>query len=64
MNAARIVELNEPLQVRELQTPTPEETQVLINAPPKCCRVKKGINEMNCCDYECIVIKKLICYGR
>jgi hypothetical protein len=48
----------------ELQTPTPEETQVLINAPPKCCRVKKGINEMNCCDYECIVIKKLICYGR
>jgi D-arabinose 1-dehydrogenase-like Zn-dependent alcohol dehydrogenase len=32
MKAARIVKLNEPLQVRELQTPTPtrEETQVLI----------------------------------
>ena len=31
MKAARIVKLNEPLQVQELQTPTPEETQVLIN---------------------------------
>jgi D-arabinose 1-dehydrogenase-like Zn-dependent alcohol dehydrogenase len=30
MKAARIVKLNEPLQVQELQTPTPEETQVLI----------------------------------
>ena len=30
MNAARIVKLNEPLQVQELQTPTREETQVLI----------------------------------
>ncbi len=30
MNAARIVKLNEPLQVQEHQTPTPEETQVLI----------------------------------
>jgi hypothetical protein len=29
MNAARIVKLNETLQVQELQTPTPEETQVL-----------------------------------
>ncbi len=28
MKTARIVKLNEPLQ--ELQTPTPEETQVLI----------------------------------
>jgi len=38
MKAARIVKVNEPLQVQELQTPIPEETQVLINAPPKCCR--------------------------
>jgi D-arabinose 1-dehydrogenase-like Zn-dependent alcohol dehydrogenase len=30
MKAARIVKLNEQLQVQELQTPTPEETQVLI----------------------------------
>ena len=30
MEAARIVKLNEPLQVQELQTPTLEETQVLI----------------------------------
>jgi D-arabinose 1-dehydrogenase-like Zn-dependent alcohol dehydrogenase len=30
MKAARIVKLNEPLQVQEPQTPTPEETQVLI----------------------------------
>jgi D-arabinose 1-dehydrogenase-like Zn-dependent alcohol dehydrogenase len=30
MKAARIVKLNEPLQVQELQPPTPEETQVLI----------------------------------
>jgi D-arabinose 1-dehydrogenase-like Zn-dependent alcohol dehydrogenase len=30
MKAARIVKLNEPLQVQELQTPTSEETQVLI----------------------------------
>jgi propanol-preferring alcohol dehydrogenase len=30
MNAARIVELNEPLQVQELQTPKPKGTQVLI----------------------------------
>jgi D-arabinose 1-dehydrogenase-like Zn-dependent alcohol dehydrogenase len=30
MKAARVVKLNEPLQVQELQTPTPEETQVLI----------------------------------
>jgi D-arabinose 1-dehydrogenase-like Zn-dependent alcohol dehydrogenase len=30
MKAARIVNLNEPLQVQELQTPTPEGTQVLI----------------------------------
>ena len=30
MKAARIVKLNEPLRVQELQTPTPEETQVLI----------------------------------
>ncbi|MFY9871125.1 MAG: hypothetical protein WAK17_15530 [Candidatus Nitrosopolaris sp.] len=30
MKAARIVKLNEPLQVQELQTPTQEETQVLI----------------------------------
>ena len=30
MKAARIVKLNEPLQVQELQTPTPEETQILI----------------------------------
>jgi propanol-preferring alcohol dehydrogenase len=30
MKAARIVKLNEPLQVQELQTPTPKGTQVLI----------------------------------
>jgi D-arabinose 1-dehydrogenase-like Zn-dependent alcohol dehydrogenase len=30
MKAARIVKLNEPLQVQELQSPTPQETQVLI----------------------------------
>jgi D-arabinose 1-dehydrogenase-like Zn-dependent alcohol dehydrogenase len=30
MKASRIVKLNEPLQVQELQTPTPEETQILI----------------------------------
>jgi D-arabinose 1-dehydrogenase-like Zn-dependent alcohol dehydrogenase len=30
MKAARIVKLNEPLQVHELQTPAREETQVLI----------------------------------
>jgi D-arabinose 1-dehydrogenase-like Zn-dependent alcohol dehydrogenase len=30
MKAASVVKLNEPLQVQELQTPTPEETQVLI----------------------------------
>jgi alcohol dehydrogenase, propanol-preferring len=30
MRAARIVKLNEPLQVQELQTPTPKGTQVLI----------------------------------
>jgi hypothetical protein len=29
MKAARIVKLNEPLQVQELQTPTRQETQVL-----------------------------------
>jgi len=29
MKAARIVKLNEPLQVQELQTPTPEGRQVL-----------------------------------
>jgi len=30
MKAARIVKLNEPFQVQELQTPTPKGTQVLI----------------------------------
>ena len=30
MKAARIVKLNEPLQVQELETPTPKGTQVLI----------------------------------
>jgi len=30
MKAARIVKLNEPLQVQELQTPTPKGTQILI----------------------------------
>ena len=30
MKAARIVKLNEPLQVQELQTPTPKGTEVLI----------------------------------
>jgi D-arabinose 1-dehydrogenase-like Zn-dependent alcohol dehydrogenase len=30
MKAARIVKLNEPLRVHDLQTPTPEETQVII----------------------------------
>ena len=30
MKAARIVKLNEPLQIQELQTPTPKGTQVLI----------------------------------
>jgi propanol-preferring alcohol dehydrogenase len=30
MKAARIVKVNEPLQVQELQTPTPKGTQVLI----------------------------------
>ena len=30
MKAARIVKLKEPLQVQELQTPTPKGTQVLI----------------------------------
>jgi propanol-preferring alcohol dehydrogenase len=30
MKAARIVKLNEPLQVQELQTPTPKGTQVVI----------------------------------
>jgi len=30
MKAARVVKLNEPLQVQQLQTPTPEETQVII----------------------------------
>jgi len=30
MKAARIVKLNEPLQVQELQAPTPKGTQVLI----------------------------------
>jgi D-arabinose 1-dehydrogenase-like Zn-dependent alcohol dehydrogenase len=29
MKAARIVKLNEPLQVQELQTPTPKGTQVV-----------------------------------
>jgi propanol-preferring alcohol dehydrogenase len=30
MKAARIVRLNEPLQVQELQSPTPKGTQVVI----------------------------------
>ena len=30
MKAARIVKLNEPLQVQELQTPTPKGAQVVI----------------------------------
>jgi alcohol dehydrogenase, propanol-preferring len=30
MKAARIVKLNEPLQVQEIQTPTPKGTQVLV----------------------------------
>jgi alcohol dehydrogenase, propanol-preferring len=30
MKAARIVKLNEPLQVQELQTPTPKGTQILV----------------------------------
>jgi len=30
MEAARIVKLNEPLQVQELQTPTPKDTQILV----------------------------------
>ena len=30
MKAARIVKLNEPLQVQELQTPAPKGTQVLV----------------------------------
>ncbi len=30
MKAHRIVNLNEPLQVQELQTPTPKGTQVLV----------------------------------
>ncbi|MGA9149475.1 MAG: hypothetical protein WBZ36_02765 [Candidatus Nitrosopolaris sp.] len=30
MKAARIVKLNEQLQVQELQTPTPKGTQVLV----------------------------------
>jgi propanol-preferring alcohol dehydrogenase len=30
MKAARIVKLNEPLQIQELQTPTPKGTQVLV----------------------------------
>src|SRR5437870_6976751 len=30
MKAARIVKLNEPLQVQELQRPTPKGTQILI----------------------------------
>ena len=30
MKTARIVKLNELLRVQELQTPTPEETQILI----------------------------------
>jgi hypothetical protein len=29
MKAAKIVKLNEPLQIQELQTPTPKGTQVL-----------------------------------
>jgi alcohol dehydrogenase, propanol-preferring len=32
MKAARIVKLNEPLQVQDLQTPTPKGTQVLVKA--------------------------------
>ena len=30
MKAARIVKVNEPLQVQEIQTPTPKGTQVLV----------------------------------
>jgi propanol-preferring alcohol dehydrogenase len=30
MKAARIVKVNEPLQVQELQTPMPKGSQVLI----------------------------------
>ena len=30
MKAARIVEVNEPLQIQELQTPTPKGTYVLV----------------------------------
>jgi propanol-preferring alcohol dehydrogenase len=30
MKTARIIKLNEPLQVQELETPTPKGTQVLI----------------------------------
>jgi propanol-preferring alcohol dehydrogenase len=30
MKAARIVKLKEPLQVQEIQTPTPKGTQVLV----------------------------------
>ena len=30
MKAARIVKLNEPLQIQEFQTPTPKGTQVLV----------------------------------
>ena len=30
MKAARIVKLNEPLQIQELQTPTPKGAQVLV----------------------------------
>jgi propanol-preferring alcohol dehydrogenase len=30
MKAARIVKLNEPLQVQELQTPTPKDSQILV----------------------------------
>jgi propanol-preferring alcohol dehydrogenase len=30
MKAARIVKLNEPLQVQELQTPKPKGSQILI----------------------------------
>ena len=33
MKAARIVKLNEPLQVQELQTPTPKGTQILVKVP-------------------------------
>ena len=30
MKAARIVKLNEPLQIQELQTPTPKGTEDLV----------------------------------